>query len=147
MYKDEDKISTFYSNGAGLEWSCTKKGIILSIQIQNGQYRHAIKKYDYYSSKIGKKFEKHNKNGREWIEESDVKNFLKVSNDDEAFEIGNNVLDNAIYPQKEERLFNVFETVGGNGYKFLYQYKRIKQDATIIDVLNYLNRDIKLMKM
>lgn len=146
--KYNDEISSFYSNGAGLEWSCTKnkKGIILSIQIQNGQYRHAIVKSDK-STKIGKNYNMRNEKGREWIKESGVEKFLKVSYDDEAFKIDNKVLDNAIYPKKEERLFNVFETVGENGYKFLYQYKRIKQDATIEEVLDYLHSDIKRIKI
>jgi hypothetical protein len=148
IYKEKykDDIKTFYTKGAALGWGCKKNKFDITIQIQNGEYRHAIVKSDK-SPKIGKNYNMHNKNGREWIKESGVEKFLKVSNDDEAFEIDNKVLDNAIYPQIEERLFNVFETVGENGYKFLYQYKRIKQDATIEEVLDYLHRDIERIKI
>lgn len=148
IYKEKykDDIKTFYTKGAALGWGCKKNNIDITIQIQNGEYRHAIVKSDK-SPKIGKNYNMHNKNGRKWIKELGVEKFLKVSNDDEAFEIDNKVLDNAIYPQIEERLFNVFETVGENGYKFLYQYKRIKQDATIEEVLDYLHRDIERIKI
>ena len=149
IYKDkyQDEITSFFSNGAGLEWSCKKNEVEIVIQIQDGQYRHAVK-CEATASKIGKNNDERNEKGKEVIKKAGVTDFLKICEDAKAFMPNNNnvFVDNVIYPNKKGNLFNIFEKTGKNGYVMLYQYKKIEPKVSIEDVLDYLHKEIDSLK-
>ena len=132
------KLTQFYSQGAGFYWwKDLGNGISIQIQIQNGQYRHAIIENGNIKNKIGKNYSQRNQKGQQLISSVCIPPFLNAPN---AFINNQKVLDNGIYPIGNS--FNIYEKSGANGYIFLYQYKKIKNDAKVQDLMDYLYNDI-----